>query len=40
MNWVHHRDGFEELHFTPPLVYNYEATQQAGIPKWQRDVLE
>jgi hypothetical protein len=37
---VHHRDGFEELHFTPPLVYNYEATQEPGIPEWQRNVLQ
>ncbi len=37
---VYHRDGFEELHYTPPLVHNYEATQQPGTPEWQRDVLE
>jgi hypothetical protein len=37
---VYHKDGFEELDFTPLLVYNYEATQQPGTPEWQRDVLE
>ncbi len=40
MERVHHRDGFNELHYTPPLVYNYKATQQPGTPEWQRDVLE
>jgi hypothetical protein len=37
---VYHGRGFHELHFTPPLVYNYEAAQQPGTPERQRDVLE
>jgi hypothetical protein len=40
MDKVYHGRGFLELHFTPPLAYNYEAAQQPGTPKWQRDVLE
>jgi hypothetical protein len=37
---VYHSDTFREVHFTPPLAYNYKATQQPGTPECQRDVLE